>query len=367
MSAENKLHPKFEPYEALVEAGYLSRNESGPDLILYNYTDKCTYEKYWNVYTLSARGTIYNRHTGEVVARAFDKFFNIGELEKGIDDLPSLPFTAAEKVDGSLGILYYDKEWRVATRGSFTSEQALWATQHLFTAPYNMDRWPKDWTPLVEIIYPENRIIVDYGQTKDLVLLAARHIKTGVYMSESDLNRLGSDCGFSVRGSSEMNLDEMLEEAKTMGHNHEGWVLTYSNGFMVKIKGAKYLELARFKAHLNPLHMWEKFVDGTIDNFMTSVPEEFREEAQDMYDRLKSQFKEVKAVLSYYTNFLGLANLDTKNKELMKKKAQKIKTQDAWMHGYLFQFMRGGNSDILIWKLLRPTGGKYVSLAFLHS
>lgn len=70
---------KFEPYEKLVESKYLNKKESG-DLVLYNYSEACTYEKYWNKYTMESRGLILNKVTGETVARPFSKFMNATEL-----------------------------------------------------------------------------------------------------------------------------------------------------------------------------------------------------------------------------------------------------------------------------------------------
>ena len=39
-------------------------------LILWNYTDLCTYERAWDEVTLNARGTVYEIETGKVIARA---------------------------------------------------------------------------------------------------------------------------------------------------------------------------------------------------------------------------------------------------------------------------------------------------------
>ena len=113
-------------FDELVELGYLRRVENGP-LVLYNYTDKCTYDKYWNEYTIIARGLILEKETGKVIAKPFPKFWNLGEREETFfKNLPELGYTPFEKLDGSLGILfYYDNKWNIATRGSFTSDQAI--------------------------------------------------------------------------------------------------------------------------------------------------------------------------------------------------------------------------------------------------
>jgi len=87
-----------------------------------------------------------------------------------VDELPSVelalpqePFEVYEKLDGSLGILYWvDDEPRVATRGSFTGVQAQRGTA-ILRARYGHVAFRTDVTYLFEILFPENRIVVDYG------------------------------------------------------------------------------------------------------------------------------------------------------------------------------------------------------------
>jgi len=114
-----------------VDDKYVRMVENG-DLALFNYSEKCTYGRVWDDITLQCRGLIVNRHTGEVVERPFPKFFNLGE-QLNYGQLPQdLTYQVFEKVDGSLGILYrHEFSYRIATRGSFTSEQALWATDFI--------------------------------------------------------------------------------------------------------------------------------------------------------------------------------------------------------------------------------------------
>ena len=41
----------------------------------------------------------------------------------------------------------------------------------------------REYTYLFEIIYPSNRIVVDYGSSRRLVLLAAVHTQTGIELA----------------------------------------------------------------------------------------------------------------------------------------------------------------------------------------
>lgn len=156
-------------FEELYEQGYLRKSEK-ENLVLYGYTNKCTYDRHWNEYTKVARGLILDKNTGEVVAKPFEKFFNLNEHETTfLKNLPiHLPYEVLEKVDGSLGIIFnHNGYWDVATRGSFYSDQAIKAYELLNN--YDLTLIPKEYTLLVEIVYPENKIIVNYGKEEKLV------------------------------------------------------------------------------------------------------------------------------------------------------------------------------------------------------
>ena len=108
---------KLQPF---VDEGYISvRPHPTEDLLIYNYTPKTQLQNKWTEETMMCRGLIV-KTDGTVVARPFKKFMNIEQYE---GEIPLEPFTVTEKVDGSLGILFFVGERpSIATRGSFTSE-----------------------------------------------------------------------------------------------------------------------------------------------------------------------------------------------------------------------------------------------------
>ena len=120
------------------------------------------------------------------IARPLPKFFNLSEYQGTIPDgVPNI----YEKLDGSLIILFhYQGEWEVASRGSFASEQAQMARVLLANYQADLGTIDREYTYLFEIIYPSNRIVVDYGSSRRLVLLAAVHTQTGVELEHPQLN-----------------------------------------------------------------------------------------------------------------------------------------------------------------------------------
>lgn len=113
-------------------------------LLLFNYMRDV---QEWNFFETISRGLILNKTTGEIVARPFDKFFNW--FERGRFSRSPI-MQVYEKLDGSLGILYRteDGELRIATRGSFDSEQAQYATKllhEMYGLKYSA-KLPQDYT-----------------------------------------------------------------------------------------------------------------------------------------------------------------------------------------------------------------------------
>lgn len=153
-----------------VGAGLLTKQKHPEaDLYIWNYTPECQYKRQWDKYTMMCRGLITDGE-GNIIARPFKKFFNWDEPDAKYPK-KSKRVDVYEKMDGSLGILYWigDTPW-IATRGSFTSEQAIWSTC-MFRKYANYDSFDKSLTYLFEIIARWNRIVVDYPNN-NLTLLA---------------------------------------------------------------------------------------------------------------------------------------------------------------------------------------------------
>ena len=244
------------------------------DLLIFNYTAKAQYEGRWNFFERVSRGLIVNAATGEIAARAFDKFFNwLQDGEKSNARILSI----TEKMDGSLGILFrVNGEYRISTRGSFHSDQAVWATKFLH-AHTHLDGLPDELTLLFEIIYPENRVIVDYQEREELVLIAARNRFTGDCLPFSpDLERLAAKYGFPTpKVYTFRDIGEILARLKTMDKDEEGFVVEFSDGQRFKFKGDKYLELHRLVFSLSFKNTLQAVATHQAESIRAQIPDEF--------------------------------------------------------------------------------------------
>ena len=139
-------------------------------------------------------------------------------------------------MDGSLIILFYYsayREWIIASRGSFISDQANEAKKILNNQVFN--RLNKDCTYLFEVIYPENRIVVDYGNKRDLILLTRLETKTGIELFFDDLKSKYSKFFTVVEKINVKSLKDLINLKRSNEDNREGFVLRFENGFRIKI------------------------------------------------------------------------------------------------------------------------------------
>jgi RNA ligase len=255
-----------------VEIGHV-RKQSHPSLpfVIYNYTEAAQYAGAWTPVTLACRGLIVDESTGRVLARPLRKFFNHSEGHAP-ELRPTAPVNVTDKVDGSLGIVYRDGSgFAVATRGSFASEQARHATALLRTR-YAGFAPPPGLTVLAEIIYPANRIVVDYAGLDDLVLLGAVDIATGrSYGPEA----VPGWPGPVVESFTYATLAHALAAPARDGR--EGLVVHFADtDERVKIKYAEYVRLHRLVTGLSARTVWEVLVSGgDLDALTEPLPDEF--------------------------------------------------------------------------------------------
>ena len=313
-------------------------------LTIWNYTEKVQYESLWDGVTLATRGLVTDG-SGRVFARPFSKFFN---LEEG-RHTSTQDFEVFEKMDGSLGIAFvYEERVVYATRGSFASDQSVWMAS--WGGKYNFSNiLVEGYTYLFEIIYPENRIVVDYGGESRLVLLGVIKTDTGEETSWSDLSFVdGWDLVKRYDGISDYTtLKGMVE------NNHEGFVVRFSNGQRVKIKGEEYLRLHRIMTNLSTTAIWEVLSGGgDVLSTLTDVPDEFYDkihqysnELMDKYTKLEDEYHFIFKILSRSDDFEFRAGFA--------ERAKRYKYP-----AILFRMYDDKDYSGLIWKIIRPEFGK---------
>lgn len=374
-----------------VDAGNVTVSYSG-DLAIFKYTQDCHIKDRWNDVNRLARGIIF-RMDGTIVARPFEKFFNLNERSETHPD--RLPWNEGvevyEKIDGSCGIGYRKETWDcgigthnrwfLATPGSMESEQAIEGTEILherilpkesFTSiakrcmpeddglgdifptsqpRYQLDYLPIDCTPVFEIIYPGNRVVVDYQGYRGLVLLTIFE-HNGIEWHPRCVDQIAEVCGF--RRPRRYDID--LRSEISFEDNSEGYVARFGNGFRVKVKSPTYLRIHRLLNHLSPKGVVElirgKEYGAVVKQLPASIARDFddvRAHVQGIYNSVFTDAHEYLRRINKFTEILSYND-----------PVRVRKTQAQWIienvpnaeTGFVFALLDGKDIEDKVWKFV---------------
>ena len=314
-------------------------------LTIWNYTEKVQYENLWDEVTLMCRGLVTDNE-GDIVATPFQKFFNIeeGKFE------PTEKFEVYEKMDGSLGIVFwYEGQWVVATRGSFTSDQAIKAREIL--RKYNTDIMFRHLTFCFEIIYPENRIVLDYGDDEKLVLLGTFN-KDG---KEVD-SEIWSQWGFDVVKKYD-GIKDFRELKSMIKDNQEGFVVKFSNGNRIKVKGLEYLRLHNIMTNVTTTGIWEYLKNGEdVMELLKDVPDEFYKKIKSYVQDLKYGYFQISERAGKLHDGFRYGKYNDVDPEPTKKEfAEFVSKQEKVLQPVMFAMWDKKEYNEIIWNIIKPT------------
>jgi RNA ligase len=350
-------------------------------LSIYNYSRECQFNGNWDRYTLACRGLVLDNE-GNVIAKPFPKFFNWEEIK---DDkyahcegcrrvgmincahpeecggwemrsvIPNESFEVYEKMDGSLGIIFhYEGEWHIATRGSFTSEQAIKGKEIL--NKYNRAELMENYTYLVEIIYSENRIVVDYGKEERLVLLGIVRTDSGeeldyITMSnESDVTGIPLVMKYKTWGEDWETLK------KEISKDNEGYVIRFSGGMRMKIKGTEYVRLHKILTNFSTKDIWELLRNNEpLEPFLERVPDEFDKWVKAIIMNLRYSFHHIDERAGKLHDGFRYGKFNDRDPEPTKKEfAEYVKQFPKELAAVMFKMWDKQPYDHIIWTMIKP-------------
>ncbi len=219
---------------------------------------------------LESRGIVFDEN-GKIVSRPFEKFFNFNgsqfTLEKDLD------FTDSEfylKLDGSL-LTFVSINGKIfaKTKKSFYSDVAI-QCQKDFGNDYrykNLTCKFKDISFLYEYTSPMNRVVIDYGSTPQLTLLAARWNNSGNYLSRFDLEDIAMIYNIPLVTKFDLfSIFDAIAESHNETSQIEGFVAVLKSGQRVKLKCDPYLAKHRVLDEFNARNLATLIVKDCSDD-----------------------------------------------------------------------------------------------------
>ena len=281
--------------------------ESNPNIVSFNFTKQIFYKQRWNDFNVKARGLFVNINTGKVVARSYDKFFNIGERpETKIPELVKnfqYPVDVYQKENGFLGLIGYDEESDksiLTSKSLIDGEFAKLFSEALLqkTREHNINAGEfaakiKDYIKrtgyglVVEVIVPDidPHIITESGIR--IVLLAAVKLDfTFEQLPIKDLMKVAKELGFSVKKFVQIlvtpdEVKNFIAHAHRFPYEHEGFVFEDANNFMVKFKTPYYNFWKQMRTQVQryskekPVDKKLEYGKTTSQDFLTWVEEQY--------------------------------------------------------------------------------------------
>lgn len=275
----DKLHK-----EGLVSDGW-RKDENGertphPDgFKIYKYGKKVHFKRLWKTNPVfeKARGLVLDI-SGDIVVHPFDKIYNYGEYDTGINVEKDRSVHVVEKLNGFLGCISkhpFKEELLFSTTGSLTSPFIQYIKDFInYDSEKKLLTYLNDnkQTLMFEVIHPEDKHIIEYtSEQQGLWLIGARglnfHDKP---LNEVSLDIIGKKTGFRRGFWYEAKFGEVLE--KLQNSELEGFMVrdAATDDTLMKIKTNYYL-VTKFIGRLGP----------KMTQIMFSNPEKFKKDYVD--------------------------------------------------------------------------------------
>ena len=233
------------------------------------------------------RGIVFDSKTGRILRRPFHKYFNVNERPETQQNLVSVLYSSINvKMDGSMIAPFLTPNGTLlfATRMG-VSDTAKKAQVYIESLPegqrdriYEMIRhaYHLQYTPIFEFCAPNSQIVLKYDNPS-LTTLAMRHLVTGEYYDEIQVDKFSGHYGVPMVQQYEFNTDrpvsELIEHIRDKSHI-EGIVVRQTNDSFWKLKCEWYVNIhrniegIRFEKDLVKL-----ILNNQIDDVIPNLPD----------------------------------------------------------------------------------------------
>ena len=236
------------------------------------------------------RGISFDKDTGNLIAIGLQKFFNLNQREE--TQMSNINWfshhTVMDKRDGSLIFPRYLKNRTYLGTRKGDTDVAKMAQKFIKESSsgyigFIEEMRQKKITPFFEFFCKENMIVVDYGQPS-LILLCARHMENGSYLSQNELEDISGKYNIPIVNTFDVKLSVNSDFFNTASKevDKEGYIIRFENGYTIKVKNEWYVNLHRIVSGLNTRkNVCKLILDGTIDDVLPQLPRDRRQNIEE--------------------------------------------------------------------------------------
>lgn len=253
--------------DALIELRhnkYVTEKQFG-NISSFNFSPTAFQKNIWDEQTTKARGLFLDTEKFKVVARSYDKFFNINQREETkLDALQrtlEFPVAAYVKENGFLGIVSwneYTDDLFITSKSDPEGPFSEWLRDMVYTkiSKENLEKMKKyikenDVSFVFECCDMEHDPhIIDYPESKLVLLDIVYNTLDFQKYNYEDMAHVGRDLGLTIKKQAyelstwqefyDWYFEVLEEDYEYRGDKIEGFVIEDANGYMVKLKLTYY-------------------------------------------------------------------------------------------------------------------------------
>ena len=310
------------------------------------------------------RALILEKGSWDIVARSFNRFYNLGEgHDRGIEYIRVSTFQeeheviafdlsramAVEKLDGTLITAYwYNDQWNFSTRKmafaegetnfGMTFADLIESADNYEHVKNLLKTFPnaKKACWVFELTSPANRIVTPYDRTK-MNLIAVVHKETGIEFNTVSVLEIGVSHGITTPYTIETgSMEKIVQAVEDMPSMEEGIVLVIAeedtlHPLRIKVKNPKFVAIAHMRENggLSPKNVLKLVMENETEEYLGYFSEDkkYFSLVQSIYDHFIDNIK---------WNYDGHANIaDQKDFALA---IQKNVPKNQW--GFLFKMRK---------------------------
>lgn len=253
--------------DALIELRhnkYVTEKQFG-NISSFNFSPTAFQKNIWDEQTTKARGLFLDTEKFKVVARSYDKFFNINQREEtkfdALQRTLQFPVAAYVKENGFLGIVSwneYTDDLFITSKSDPEGEFSEWLRDMIYKkiSEENLDKMKKyikdnDVSFVFECCNMEHDPhIIDYSESKLVLLDIVYNTLEFQKYNYEDMAHVGRDLGLIIKKQAyelstwqefyDWYFEVLEEDYEYRDDKIEGFVIEDANGYMVKLKLTYY-------------------------------------------------------------------------------------------------------------------------------